>query len=108
MRVAEVFYKRESAGILTQNDDGSFTFRYHDHWLTDAKKEAIAFAFPKTQQEYHSPYLFAFFFNILPEGENKECFCRTLKIDDDDYFGLLLVAARHDSIGAITVKPILQ
>ena len=30
MRQAEVFYKKKAAGLLTQLDNGDFTFRYHD------------------------------------------------------------------------------
>ena len=30
MRQAIILFKEEEAGLLTQNDDGSFTFRYHD------------------------------------------------------------------------------
>ena len=106
MRQAEIFYKREPAGILTQHNDGCFTFRYHDHWLADSQKPPISFSFLKQQQEYHSPYLFAFFFNMLPEGKNRERICIDSKIDSDDDFRLLMVAAQYDSIGAITVKPI--
>jgi HipA-like protein len=32
MRKAKVLFKNEEAGILTQHDDGSFSFRYHDDW----------------------------------------------------------------------------
>jgi len=43
---------------------------------------------------------------MLPEGKNRERICIDSKIDSDDDFGLLMVAAQYDSIGAITVKPI--
>ena len=41
---------------------------------------------------------------MLAEGANKAYQCRTLKIDEDDAFGLLLATAHTDTIGAITVK----
>ena len=31
MRIAKVLFKDEEAGVLTQYDDASFIFRYHDH-----------------------------------------------------------------------------
>jgi HipA-like protein len=31
---------------------------------------------------------------------------RTLKIDDDDYFGILLITGKHDVIGAVKVVEI--
>nr|WP_198675331.1 HipA N-terminal domain-containing protein [Pleomorphovibrio marinus] len=33
MRRAKVLYKEEEAGVLTQRDDGTFSFRYTDTWL---------------------------------------------------------------------------
>jgi serine/threonine-protein kinase HipA len=41
---------------------------------------------------------------MLSEGANKALQCTTLKIDENDAFGLLLATAEHDTIGAITVK----
>lgn len=43
---------------------------------------------------------------MLSEGANKTIQCQTLKIDEDDVFGLLLATAHSDTIGAITVKKI--
>ena len=48
--------------------------------------------------------LFPSFINMLPEGFNKHLICQSLKIDEDDYFGLLLTVAEYDTIGAVTVK----
>jgi len=103
MRKAEILFKEEAAGILTQNDDGSFIFRYHDSWLTDSTKMSISLTLPKTQQQYYSKFLFPFFLNMLPEGSNKQVVCKHMRIDSDDYFGLLMTTARTDVIGAIRV-----
>ena len=70
------------------------------------KKTAISLSFPKSQQEFVSDTLFPFFYNMLSEGANKTIQCQTLKIDEDDVFGLLLATAHSDTIGAITVKKI--
>lgn len=106
MRKAEVFYKKEAAGLLTQLDNGSFVFRYHDKWFQANNKPAISLTLPKTQQEYESEYLFPFFYNMLPEGSNKQNICFELRIDPKDDFGLLLTTAKNDTIGAIQVKKI--
>ena len=55
---------------------------------------------------YRSPYLFAVFFNMLSEGENRRIQSRLLHIDSSDDFGILLATAQNDTVGAITVKPI--
>ena len=103
MRQAKILFKDEEAGLLTQHDNGSFTFRYHDSWLRDSSKPGISLSFPRKVQEYHANYLFPFFFNMLPEGSNKRMVCKHHRIDPDDYFGLLMITAKHDSIGAVRV-----
>lgn len=103
MRQAKILYKNIEAGILTQHDDSSFTFRYNDSWMNDDSKPGISLTFPKEQQEYHSKHLFPFFYNMLPEGSNKQLVCKLNRIDLSDYFGLLLTTAKNDNIGAIRV-----
>jgi serine/threonine-protein kinase HipA len=108
MRKAKILYKEEEAGVLAQQDDGTFIFRYHDSWMADNIKMGISLTLPKAQQEYHSKYLFPFFFNMLPEGSNKQVVCKYMRIDSDDYFGLLMTTAKTDIIGAIRVIKIEQ
>ena len=43
---------------------------------------------------------------MLSEGANKTIQCASLKIDENDDFGLLLATARYDTIGNITIKEI--
>lgn len=104
MRQAEIYFKGKKAGLLTQNDEGSFIFQYDDLWLSDTSKPSISLTLPKTKHPYTSDYLFPFFYNMLPEGSNKQVVCKHMRIDPDDYFGLLLTTARYDTIGAVTVK----
>ena len=106
MREATVLFKEEEAGVLTHHDDGSFSFRYHDAWIADNRKPAISLTLPKIKQEFHSEFLFPFFYNMLPEGSNKEVVCKLNRIDKEDYFGLLITSANNDSIGAVRVVKI--
>ena len=103
MRKARILYKDMEAGYLTQHDDGSFTFNYHDEWLSDTSKPAISLTLPKQQAQYNSEYLFPFFQTMLPEAANKQVACRLNRIDKDDNFGLLIATSQYDSIGAIRV-----
>lgn len=73
----------------------------------DDKKPAISLTLPKSQKEYRSEFLFPFFFNMLSEGANRKLQCIQLRIDEEDHFGLLAATAQYDTIGAITVKPIM-
>ncbi|RXM44164.1 HipA N-terminal domain-containing protein [Flavobacterium sp. YO64] len=106
MRKAEILYKDRPAGILTQHDDGSFTFKYHNHWIEDLNAPAISLTLPKSDATYKSDFLFPFFYNMLPEGSNKQIVCRHNKIDRNDYFGILMTTAKNDSIGAVRVLKI--
>jgi serine/threonine-protein kinase HipA len=103
MRQAKILYKNMEAGILIQHDNGSFTFRYNDSWINDTYKPSISLTLPKQQQEYHSKHLFPFFYNMLPEGSNKQVVCKHNRIDISDHFGLLVTTAKNDNIGAVTV-----
>lgn len=106
MRKAKILYKDEEAGILTQHNDGSFTFSYSDKWMKDPEKPAISLTLPKTQQSHQAQFLFPFFYNMLPEGANKQAICKHNKIDRDDHFGLLMTVAKSDTIGAVKVLKI--
>ena len=104
MRQAQVFSNGILAGMLTETDSGKYIFCYDDSFLIDEKQTAISLSFPKSQKEFSSETLFPFFFNMLSEGTNKAIQCQTLKIDENDAFGLLLATAHTDTIGAIIVK----
>ena len=106
MRQAEVYYNKILAGLLTENDNGEYIFRYDDKYFQNSCLPAISLTLPKTQQEYRSETLFSFFLNMLAQGANKAIQCQTLRIDEEDYFGLLLATAHTDTIGAVTVKKI--
>lgn len=108
MRQAEIIFKGQNAGKLIQHDDGHFSYSYYDAWVNDSRKPSISLSLPKSNREYSSDNLFPFFFNMLPEGDNKQVACRLLKIDESDHFGLLLNTAGYDTIGAVTVHGILE
>lgn len=104
MRKAAIYSNEKLAGTLTETDEGKYVFEYQDDYLKDNQSRAISLTFPKRKEAYISDYLFPFFYNMLSEGANKASQCSTLKIDENDAFGLLLATAGHDTIGAITVK----
>ena len=87
MRKANVLFKNEEAGILTQHDDSSFSFCYYDDWVSNYSKQSISLTLPK----------------MLPEGSNKQVVCKLNRIDLEDHFGLLMYTAKNDSIGAVRI-----
>ncbi|MBA7577354.1 hypothetical protein ES708_19205 [subsurface metagenome] len=104
--MARVYRNRQLAGSLIQNSPKSYEFRYDDAWFSNDTLPAVSLTLPKTQQVYKADHLFPFFFNMLSEGMNKKLQCRQLRIDEKDYFGLLLATASNDTIGAITIVPV--
>lgn len=71
MRSAQIVYKKEPAGILTQKDDGSFLFSYYPEWIQNDEKPPVSLTLPKAANPFRSPYLFAWerekkLFTILP------------------------------------------
>ena len=104
MRVAEVFTNGVLAGSLSETDDSKYIFKYDDAYLLDSRNRAISLSLPKRKEAFIADELFPFFYNMLSEGANKALQCMTLKIDENDAFGLLLATADNDTIGAITVK----
>jgi serine/threonine-protein kinase HipA len=45
---------------------------------------------------------------MLSEGVNRKLQSTQLRIDEDDSFGLLMATAQSDTIGAVTVNPLIE
>jgi serine/threonine-protein kinase HipA len=100
MRTAKVMFKNSFAGIIEETENG-YRFTYDSSFLDHGKP--IAVAFPLQEKPFESEGLFPFFQGLLPEGWYRDIVCRTLKIDKDDLFGLLIRACK-DCIGAVWVE----
>ncbi|GAB4235610.1 MAG: hypothetical protein Tsb0034_09880 [Ekhidna sp.] len=101
---AEVYNNGLLAGLLEKTEQGEYVFTYDQQYLNDPATSAISLTLPKTDETYHSPVLFPFFYGLLSEGANKQTQCRLLKIDEKDHFSQLLKTANSDTIGSITIK----
>jgi HipA-like protein len=106
MRKAEIYRNDILAGILTETDSGTYIFTYDSTYFNDITKPGISLTLPKKQSDYKSEHLFPFFYNMLSEGTNRAVQSKQLKIDENDFFGLLMATAQFDTIGAITVRQI--
>ena len=102
MRACKVFVHDMEAGLLQETDDREYVFKYHDGY----QGEPVCIAMPVRQEPYRSDPLFPYFFNMLSEGANRQVQSTLLHIDENDDFGIMLATAQHDTIGAITVKPV--
>ncbi|MDD3476304.1 MAG: HipA N-terminal domain-containing protein [Sulfurimonas sp.] len=106
MQQAQVFRNDILAGLLTKEDNGTYTFIYDANYLQRDDAKNIAIAFPLQRDPFTSSYLFPFFFNMLSEGGIKKTQCHTLKIDEDDHFTRLIKTAYADTIGSIKIKEV--
>lgn len=107
MRQCEVYVHGIKAGILREEDDREYVFTYDPSYLSGKKNPPVSLTLPLRKEPYRSSYLFPFFFNMLSEGENRQIQSQLLRIDAEDDFGILLATAQYDTIGAVTVKPLM-
>jgi HipA-like protein len=107
MRTLAIYRNGTLAGLLIEENRKHYIFTYDDKYFMNENCADISLTLPKSQKEYDSECLFPFFFNMLSEGINRQLQSKQLKIDEEDDFGLLGATAQNDTIGAITVKPIL-
>jgi len=102
--IAQVLYNGVAAGLLEKKGK-KYIFTYLSEYVRDSGRP-VSITMPLSKEPYQSKMLFPVFANLLSEGVNKKMQCRMLKIDENDYFGLLLATATQDSIGPLTVKEI--
>jgi len=105
MKKAQVFYNGRLAGILSKTPDG-YLFVYDKGYLAMPDSRPVSLTLPLREELFSSDVLFPAFINRLSEGANKAMQNRMLKIDENDYFGLLLASAGSESIGPLTIKEI--
>ena len=90
--------------MLTEQHPGiGYSFQYYKEYL-DSPLPPISATLPKRTDTYYSEHLFPFFSNMIPEGANRRVICRSLKIDEQDFFGLLEAMADRDFIGAVNIR----
>ena len=105
MRQAKIFYNDIFCGILTETNDGDFTFQYNEGYISNYPDQFITFTMPVRDSLYRERRLFPFFEGLIPEGWLLEIASKNWKINRNDRMGLLL-ACCHNCIGAVSVEPI--
>ncbi len=108
MRKVAVFRDGVLAGELIKVSRRHYVFRYDESYFYDINQPAISVTLPKTIREHQSETLFPFFSNMVAEGANRAIQEKYMKIDKDDTFRLLEATAGNDTIGAVTVMPIVR
>lgn len=106
MRQLAVHLNDRLVGILTEHRSGrGYSFSYDSNYLLQGGP-SVSVTLPKREISYESEKLFPFFTNMLPEGANRKIICSALRIDEEDFFGMLAAMADKDFIGAVGIKTI--
>ncbi len=100
-RQADVFYRNRLAGRLTELGEGSYEFVYDEAYLRDGK--SISLTLPLRAEPFESETLFPFFAGLAPEGWYLRIVSPTIKVDEQDKFGLLMRTC-GDCIGAVSLQ----
>lgn len=108
MRQLAVYMNNDKAGVLTENTPGKgYVFCYDEGYLL-SEQPPVSVTLPKRKEWYKSEYLFPFFTNMIPEGANRKVICRSQRIDEHDFFGMLMAMADRDFIGAVNIRRIAE
>ncbi len=105
MRKAAIYYKEYLAGILTETDEGEYTFQYEERYVQDHPKECLSLTMPVSTKMYSEKRLFPFFEGLIPEGWLLDIASKSWKINPNDRMGLLLACCQN-CIGAVSVQSI--
>jgi len=101
---ADVYLWDKKAALLERNDAG-YRFSYYRNYLSLPDAQPVSLTLPLTEKPYRSESLFPFFLGLIPEGWLLDIASRTLKIDPENVFDILL-ATCGDCIGAAKVIPL--
>ena len=107
MRRAEIYYKNDFAGYLTETDDGDYLFQYNEIYVKQHPDQFLTFTMPVSNQQYKDTRLFPFFEGLIPEGWLLDIAVKNWKLNPNDRMGLLLACCQN-CIGAVSVIPINQ
>ena len=100
---AFVYLRERKAGHIEKTDRG-YRFFYFPEYLSLQDAQPVSLTLPLTDEPYESEKLFPFFLGLIPEGWLLDLTSRTLKIDPENPFNILLATA-GDCIGAVKIIP---
>ena len=106
MRQLEVYVNDVKAGMLTELNPGKgYTFAYDEAYVA-SDLPPVSLSLPKRTEMYEAENMFPFFTNMLPEGANRKVVCREKRIDENDFFGMLMATVGTDMIGSVNFKEV--
>ncbi|MDQ1149646.1 serine/threonine-protein kinase HipA [Sphingobacterium zeae] len=107
MRRADIYYKNDLAGKLTETDEGQYIFEYDEMYIKNYPNQFLTFTMPVVEKPYIDKRLFPFFEGLIPEGWLLDIASKNWKLNRNDRMGLLLACCQN-CIGAVSVQPIIH
>ena len=98
-----VYLWDKKAGLLERTERG-YRFTYDQEYLSEKNAQPVSLTLPLREEPFESESLFPFFLGLIPEGWLLDITSRTLKIDPENSFDILL-ATGGDCVGAVAVIP---
>lgn len=102
MRTADIYYNEILAGLLTETNEGEYSFQYNEAYIKNYPNQFLTFTMPVRKEPYSSPLLFPFFEGLIPEGWLLNIATKNWKLNPKDRMGLLLACCQN-CIGAVSV-----
>lgn len=103
-RSANVYVRDILAGILRETEEG-YEFQYSEDYLLSEDASVVSLTLPLQSDAYVSKTLFAFFDGLIPEGWLLSVVTHNWKLNENDRFGILLVAC-NDCIGNVSIREV--
>jgi serine/threonine-protein kinase HipA len=106
MQKGKVYRNNIFVGMISNDEQNGYLFQYDKEYLRSKNPKAISINLKLQKEPFVSKYLFAFFANMLAEGDIKGLQCKQLRIDKDDDFSRLLKTTTNNTIGSITIEEV--
>ena len=84
-----VIYRTELVGELTITKEQRYQFQYTDSWLNNPEAFALSCSLPLQADAYSQPLSYAYFSNLIPEGDLRHKIANVLGISEKNDFALL-------------------
>jgi serine/threonine-protein kinase HipA len=97
-----ISYQFVLVGTLIINEHQQYQFQYDKDWLNSTKAFALSCSLPLQLAPFSPRYSYAFFSNLIPEGNLRQKIANELGISEDNDFALL-DAIGGDVAGAISL-----
>ena len=95
MRQGKVFYQNHFAGVVTETNDGDYTFEYDNDYIQKFPNQFITFSMPVSEKLYRENRLFPFFEGLIPEGWLLEIASESFDQTGSYFFVYQLINARY-------------